>query len=87
MIALLVALIASLLPLTESANVPTLTWPKGYSASGNIILPYAEINEDFVAYVDLTNNRSRIDSYSGIIDRTTAIICLNYRIGLCNKSW
>lgn len=46
-------------------SVPTLQWPDGYTASGSIVLPYAEINEDFVAYVDLTGKMGRIDSYGG----------------------
>ena len=40
--------------------------PVTYTVSGNIILPYGDINEPFVAYVDSKNNCSRIDSYNGL---------------------
>ena len=40
--------------------------PDTYTVSGNIILPYGDINEPFVAYVDSKNNCSRIDSYNGL---------------------
>jgi len=36
---------------------------KKYQVSGTIQLPYAEINEPFVAYFDETKNKSRMDSY------------------------
>ncbi|OQV18628.1 Counting factor associated protein D [Hypsibius exemplaris] len=38
-----------------------------YTASGVILLPYAEIKEPFNAYFDLDNNRSRIDYYGGMV--------------------
>ena len=40
-------------------------WPTSYMAKGIINLPYAEIGEPFDAWYDGSNQRSRIDYYSG----------------------
>lgn len=40
-------------------------WPEQYTATGNIILSYANVVEPFRAYVDMTNGKSRIDYYGG----------------------
>lgn len=49
-----------------NGSLPKYDRPDKYSVSGNIILPYGDINEPFTAYVDSNNNRSRIDSYNGL---------------------
>lgn len=42
-------------------------WPKEYTVSGVLSLPYAEINEPFYAWYDENNGRSRIDYYGGMV--------------------
>ncbi len=42
-----------------------LTWPKAYTVSGNVQLPYGDIEEPFVAWVDMSSGKSRLDTYSG----------------------
>ncbi|XP_055628092.1 digestive cysteine proteinase 1 [Toxorhynchites rutilus septentrionalis] len=42
-------------------------WPKVYSASGVLNIPYAEISEPFYAWHDSENGRSRIDYYGGMV--------------------
>lgn len=44
-------------------------WPKTYTVSGFLILPYAEIMEKFDAYYDEDAGKSRIDYYDGL-DKT-----------------
>jgi len=44
-------------------------WPKTYTVSGFLILPYAEIMEKFEAYYDEDAGKSRIDYYDGL-DKT-----------------
>lgn len=44
-------------------------WPSGYSVSGYLMLPFAEIREKFVAYYDADSGNSRIDYYDGM-DKT-----------------
>ena len=51
---------------------PLPDWPQQYSVAGVIQLPYANIKEPFQAWVDLTNNKSRIDYYDGT-DKTFQI--------------
>ncbi len=47
------------------ASLAALTWPDAYTVSGNIQLPYGDIEEPFVAYVDMKNGMSRLDTYGG----------------------
>lgn len=47
------------------AAVADLTWPKAYTVTGVIQLPYGDIEEPFVAWVDTTNGKSRQDTYNG----------------------
>ena len=42
------------------------SWPKQYKVIGTIRLPYVPITEPFEAYVDMVNQRSRVDYYGGI---------------------
>ena len=56
----------ALLALLQLCRAQQLDWPKTYTVSGSIILPYGDINEPFTAYVDMTGKgRSRIDYYGG----------------------
>jgi hypothetical protein len=48
-----------------AVSVPDFVWPEQYSAEGTIYLPYAEIAEPFKAVVDMTNQKSRMDTYDG----------------------
>ncbi|XP_031549819.1 digestive cysteine proteinase 2-like [Actinia tenebrosa] len=41
-------------------------WPKAYTVTGVLYLPYAEIKEPFQAWYDAGNKRSRIDYYGGM---------------------
>jgi len=54
-----------LLPCILATNPPV--FPDQYTAHGNILLPYAEINEPFAAYYDGSLNRSRIDYYGDLM--------------------
>ena len=45
------------------------SWPSKYMVTGNLQLPYAELDEPFVAYFDGSVGKSRIDYYGGIHDR------------------
>lgn len=38
-------------------------WPDCYTVTGNLRLPYAELDEPFTAYYEANRNRSRIDYY------------------------
>ena len=40
-------------------------FPEAYIARGSLVIPYAEIEEPFTAFVDLPKKRSRIDYYGG----------------------
>lgn len=42
-------------------------WPKTYSVSGILSIPYAEITEPFYAWYDEANGRSRIDYYGDMV--------------------
>lgn len=42
-------------------------WPKTYSVSGVLNIPYAEITEPFYAWYDEANGRSRIDYYGDMV--------------------
>ena len=56
----------ALLALLQLCCAQQLAWPKTYTVSGQIILPYGDIVEPFTAYVDMTGKgRSRIDYYGG----------------------
>ncbi|XP_029638963.1 digestive cysteine proteinase 1 [Octopus sinensis] len=46
---------------------PIPDFGKQYGLMGTLSLPYAELNEPVIAYVDLINNRSRINYYHGIV--------------------
>ena len=50
-----------------SAAVPE--WSTTYTVFGTLSIPFAEIEESFAAFADLTNGRSRIDYYGGM-DKT-----------------
>jgi len=49
--------------INDSPSPPT--WSDSYICEGVLHLPYAEIDEPFFAWVDLTSGRSRIDYYGG----------------------
>ena len=51
----------------DSAAVPE--WSTTYTVFGTLSIPFAEIEESFAAFADLTNGRSRIDYYGGM-DKT-----------------
>lgn len=51
--------------LAVSAESP-LKWPERYTAVGNIILPYADINEPFEAVVDMSKGLSSLSTYNGM---------------------
>ncbi len=58
--------VLSLLLLVQLCFAQQLEWPKQYTATGQIILPYGDIVEPFTAYVDMSGKgRSRIDYYGG----------------------
>lgn len=44
-------------------------WSDTYTVFGTLSIPFAEINEPFTAFADLSNGRSRIDYYGGM-DKT-----------------
>ena len=44
-------------------------WSDTYTVFGTLSIPFAEINEPFAAFADLSNGRSRIDYYGGM-DKT-----------------
>ena len=50
---------------TSSFEAP-LKWPVKYTAEGNIILPYADINEPFKAVVDMSSGLSSLNTYNGM---------------------
>ncbi|GAB1599982.1 digestive cysteine proteinase 1-like [Argonauta hians] len=52
-------------PQQDPPSIPD--FGKQYGLMGTLSLPYAELNEPIVAYVDLINNRSRIDYYNGMV--------------------
>ena len=57
---------AVLLAVVQLSLAQQLVWPKQYTVSGQIILPYGDINEPFTATVDMTGKgRSRVDYYGG----------------------
>lgn len=56
---------AAALVSVQSDDPHSLTWPDAYSATGSIVLPYAEINEPFEAYIDVGAKVGRIDFYEG----------------------
>ena len=57
-----------LLAVLQLSLAQQLVWPKQYTVSGQIILPYGDINEPFTATVDMTGKgRSRVDYYGGEI--------------------
>lgn len=49
----------------DSPSPPS--WSKAYISEGILHLPYAEIDEDFYAWVDLDSGKSRIDFYGGMM--------------------
>jgi hypothetical protein len=44
-------------------------WSDTYTVFGTLSIPFAEIEEPFAAFADLSNGRSRIDYYGGM-DKT-----------------
>ena len=44
-------------------------WSTTYTVFGTLSIPFAEIEEPFAAFADLSNGRSRIDYYGGM-DKT-----------------
>jgi hypothetical protein len=44
-------------------------WSDSYTVFGTLSIPFAEIEEPFAAFADLSNGRSRIDYYGGM-DKT-----------------
>lgn len=46
-------------------NVGPPVWGIRYHVSGTLRLPYAQIEEPFVAWYDAVKNRSRVDFYGG----------------------
>ena len=56
-----VAVLSVLVALTSA--VAPLKWPSTYMTSGFIVLPYGDISEPFVAYVDSKKGMSRLDTY------------------------
>ena len=62
-------MLASLALLCLFAGVVTgvapLKWPDQYTVSGNVILPYADVNEPFTAVVDMNGGMSSLSTYGG----------------------
>ena len=50
---------------TLSATAPE--WSRSYSVRGRLYIPFAEIEEPFSAWVDLDQDKSRIDYYQGMV--------------------
>jgi len=54
--------------LAECRSAPAVpTWPSKYMVTGNLQLPYAELDEPFVAYFDGSVGKSRIDYYGDVV--------------------
>ena len=51
--------------LVATENTPVFS--DQYVANGRILLPYAEIDENFVAYYSLNTNKSRVDYYGDLM--------------------
>ena len=45
------------------------TWSPTYTVEGVVVIPYAEIEEPFVSYADMTSGKTRVDYYGGM-DKT-----------------
>ena len=45
------------------------TWSPTYTVEGVVVIPYAEIEEPFVGYADMSSGKSRVDYYGGM-DKT-----------------
>ena len=54
-----------LVALLVAGATATLQWPDTYTATGQIVLPYAEIDEPFYIAVDIPNKRSLTSTYDG----------------------
>lgn len=61
----LIILLSCLFVAALATNPPK--WPKTYSVSGILSIPYAEITEPFYAWYDEANGRSRIDYYGDMV--------------------
>ena len=57
---------AFLVALLVAGAYGTLQWPSTYTATGLIVLPYAEISEPFFVVVDGANQRSLTSTYDGM---------------------
>ena len=57
---------AAILLLAGAGSSLAISWPLAFTVQGEITIPFAEIQEPFLAYVDFPNKRSRIDYYGGM---------------------
>jgi len=57
--------LSCLVTATLSATAPD--WSRSYSVRGRLYIPFAEIEEPFSAWVDLDQDKSRIDYYQGMV--------------------
>ena len=56
----------SLLTMTVfSTQALAIEWPNAYVTSGQIYMPYGEINEPFTAYINEATGQGRIDYFGG----------------------
>ena len=68
-------LLLATLGVTSGARTPdpdasqSPEWPLSYSVQGQIVIPFAEIEEPFQAFYDEAKGKSRIDYYGGM-DKT-----------------
>jgi len=58
--------VAFLVALLVAGAYGTLQWPETYTATGVIVLPYAEVSEPFYVAMDSANRRSLTSTYDGM---------------------
>ena len=58
----------SVLP-TRSSAVSSPSWPSSYTVAGELVIPFAEVEEPFMVFTDLSAGKSRMDFYGGM-DKT-----------------
>jgi hypothetical protein len=58
-----------LFPLKPSLRAGPPDWSRTYTVEGMVSIPFAEIQEPFLAYADMANKKSRVDYYGGM-DKT-----------------
>ena len=59
-------LLPLLLPLLASACLASPQWPSAYTVEGELVIPFAEVQEPFMVFMDKEAGKSRMDFYGGM---------------------